>query len=61
MEKSKEKKVISFERPLMPECNGCIWYESEPEGRSRDCINRNKMICKLYIEKLFEDLKAGTR
>jgi len=61
MEKSKEKKVISFERPLMPECNGCIWYETETEGRNRDCINRNKMICKLYIEKLFEDLKAGTR
>jgi hypothetical protein len=59
MEKSKEKKVISFERPLMPECNGCIWYETEEKGR--DCINRNKMVCKLYIEKLFEDLKAGTR
>jgi len=56
MEKSNEKKVISFERPLMPECNGCIWYE--PAGRRRGCLNRNKMICKLYIEKLFEDLKA---
>lgn len=59
MEKSNEKKVISFERPLMPECNGCIWYE--PEERGRGCLNRNKMVCKLYIEKLFEDLKAGTR
>ncbi len=59
MEKAKEKGVISFERPLMPECNGCIWYESK--DKSRDCINRNKMVCKLYIEKLFEDLKAGTR
>ena len=60
MEKSKEKRVISFERPLVPECNGCIWYEPEIEGRNRDCINRNKIICKLYIERLFEDLKAGT-
>jgi len=58
MEKPKEKKVISFERPLMPECNGCIWYE--PEERTRDCLNRNKIICKLYIEKLFGDLNAGT-
>ena len=59
MEKPKEKKVMSYERPLMPECNGCIWYE--PEKRTRDCLNRNKIICKLYIEKLFGDLNAGTR
>lgn len=59
MEKQKESKVIRLERPLMPECNGCIWYEREE--RSSDCLNRNKIICKLYIEKLFGDLNAVTR
>jgi hypothetical protein len=59
MGKPKESKVINFKRPLMPECNGCIWYERGE--RSPDCLNRNKIICKLYIEKLFGDLKAGTR
>jgi hypothetical protein len=58
MGKPKESKVINLKRPLMPECNGCIWYEREE--RNPDCLNRNKIICKLYIEKLFGDLKAGT-
>jgi hypothetical protein len=59
MGKPKESKVINLKRPLMPECNGCIWYEREE--RNSDCLNRKKIICKLYIEKLFGDLKAGTR
>ena len=59
MEKPNDSKVISLERPLMPECNGCIWYEHGE--RSQDCLNRNKIICKLYIEKLFGDLNAGSR
>ncbi len=58
MERSKESKVIRLERALMPECNGCIWYERDE--RSPDCLNRNKIICKLYIESLFGDLNAGT-
>ena len=59
MEETKKNKVINLERPLMPECNGCIWYEREE--KKRDCINRNKIICKLYIEKLFGDLKVENR
>jgi hypothetical protein len=59
MEETKKNKVINLERPLMPECNGCIWYEREE--KKRVCINRNKIICKLYIEKLFGDLKVETR
>ena len=58
MKGTKKNKVINFERPLMPECNGCIWYEREE--RKPDCLNRNKIICKLYIEKLFGDLKVET-
>ena len=58
MEKLKDSRVIRLKRSSMPECNGCIWYERD--GRNSDCINRKKIICRLYIEKLFGDLNAGT-
>jgi hypothetical protein len=49
MQEPKKSKVVSLKRPLMPECNGCIWYEREE--RNPECLNRKKIICKLYIEK----------